>query len=149
MTISKHSSFEFFVDPGVGCFFIKYYGVFNLEILFEGIKSLENHKDYRWDLNRLVDITNCKLELSSDEIRTLSEKITSGEKNDGSYRRAFFVDNSLIHGLVRIFESLNSNPSNDYQIFYLHSDNVGEEIKHWLSLGNEYSFPKFQNYLNP
>ncbi|MBL4908238.1 MAG: hypothetical protein JKX94_12355 [Sneathiella sp.] len=149
MTISKHSSFEFFIDPGVDCFFIKYFGVFNLEILLEGFKALESHKDYRWDLNRLVDITNCTLDLSSDEIRTLSEKISSGEKSDGSFRRAFFVDNSLIHGLVRIFESLNSNPSNDYQIFYLQTENIGEEIRLWLSLDKAHSFPKFQNYLNP
>ena len=105
--------------------------------------SLAGDEDYAWDLNRLIDIRNCSIELTSDEVRDLSRNVTSRLEGKGTYRGAYLVDNSLAHGLARIFNALIENNVSEYRIFHAGDKTLTSDLQDWLDLGHEYAFPDF------
>ncbi len=139
----KNSGFDYLIDPSTHCFFIKHYGVFNLEIVGEGNKALMSHKDYKWDLNRLVDLTKCELDLTTDDVRTLSNAVTARNSADSQYRGAYIVNSALAHGMLRIFETLVQSPVNDYQIYNSDTPKLENQVKTWLGLSDTYLLPDF------
>ncbi len=143
--MNNNSTFEYLIDPDINCFFLRHYGVFDLDIIIKGNKALEADKNFRWDLNRLVDVTNCELKLTSDDIRLLSDHISSRTQTGSCYKGGYIVDSSLAHGIARIFESFVHSPSNSYQIFHSDKETVQEDLREWLSLEKSYQFPQFMS----
>ncbi len=139
----KNSSYQFIIDPAAHCFFIKHFGVFDLDIVSEGNKALEQHIDFKWNLNRLIDITGCTVALSNDEVRLMSERIIARETEGAPYKGLFLVDSPVAHGLVRVFGSIVSRPSNTYQILNVDAAKTDFDPRRWMRLDKEYVFPDF------
>ena len=138
-----NSGFEYVIDRSAYCFFVKHYGVFDRQVVLDGNKVNAGDEDYAWDLNRLIDIRNCSIELTSDEVRDLSRNVTSRLEGKGTYRGAYLVDNSLAHGLARIFNALVENNVSEYRIFHAGDKTLASDLRDWLDLDHEYAFPDF------
>ncbi len=138
-----NSGFEYSIDRSAYCFFVRHYGIFDRQVVLDGNKVVSADEDYAWDLNRLIDIRNCSIDLTGDEVRDLSRNVTSRLKGQGHYRGAYLIDNSLAHGLARIFNALLESDINEYRIFHADDKALASELRTWLDLGSEYIFPDF------
>jgi|GEM_PF-1807335 len=144
--ILKNSGFEFQIDASVNCFFIKHYGTVTFDTILEGNKALAGHEDFQWDLNRLIDMTECSTDISSEDIRELTKTVTARETPSGHYRGAYLIDNALGHGIVRIFEALVNSSANSYQIIDNRNSDAKEKALSWLGLEEKYKFPDFMDF---
>ncbi len=139
----KNSSYKFFIDPAANCFCMKFYGVLDLDIVNDGSRALGQHHDYQCDFNRLVDVTNCEIALTSEDLRLISERFLMRETEKKTYKVLFLVDSLLAHGLARIFGSMVSRPTEFFQILNIEEANSRVDIRNWLELNDEYIFPEF------
>lgn len=102
----KNSHFEFSIDLSVNCIFARHFGLLDLDSIFQRGNAVSEHRDYRRNLNRVVDTSSCEISLDSDDIRRLTESVALQEEERGGYRELILVDNLLTHGLARVFDSL-------------------------------------------
>ncbi|WP_169545604.1 hypothetical protein [Sneathiella aquimaris] len=138
-----NSGFEYSIVKEAKCFFVKHYGVLTKEILINGNKAVADDCAYRGDLNRLIDVSGCSLELSSDDIRLLSSKKLTTQYSDLSFRGAYLVDTTLAHGLARMFNSRMPNGNSEYQIFDINLIKTPQVVLDWLSLSDIDVVPTF------
>lgn len=139
----RNSSFEFLIDLPANCIFVKHHGVFDYDIAIERSEAVASHKDYRSGLNRLIVMTDCQLDLELEAVRRLIDVVGSQSTSRGNYREAIFLDNPLVHGVARMFDSLKKHPGVEYQIFNLGTENVVDQLIEWLHLNPLYQFPTF------
>ncbi len=140
-----NSGLDFFIDKAVRCFFVKHYGVFDREIALRGNQSVVQHPDFKRDLNRVIDVRRCTIDLSNDDVRDLSRNVARLTPADGQYRGAYLVDSSLAFGLARVFNSFADNSAGEYKIFKDDQDHLIADLKNWLNLDEGYSLPNFMD----
>ncbi|MEH6402501.1 MAG: hypothetical protein V7750_03955 [Sneathiella sp.] len=130
----------------MNCFFVKHYGAVTFDILAAANKILTAHENFRWDLNRLIDMTECSTNISTEDIRKLSKIVAARDVPTGQYRGAYVVGNALDHGIIRIFNAMVSSAANDYQIFDIRTPGAKEKALSWLELGENYKLPEVMNF---
>ncbi len=141
----RNSGFEFFIDLAVNCVFVRHYGVFDLDTTIARGKAISADHSYRADLNRIIDSSGCTLELTSEDLRTISEFIGSEAASRGTYREAILIDSLLGHGLVRILDGHAPSPTIEFQIFDTRKETANEEVRNWLNIMPDHPLPEFIN----
>ncbi|MCG8492517.1 MAG: hypothetical protein MI743_12935 [Sneathiellales bacterium] len=96
-------------------------------------------------MNRLINVSDCHIDLTVSEVRELSELVESRSDLKASFKGAYVVGDKLGFGLARVFEAITAVPSGQYRIFNTGHDNLSGEMKDWLELGQDYKFPGFLN----
>ncbi len=139
----QNSHFEFSIDPGVNCAFARHFGLLGLNSIFQRGKALREHRNYRENLNRIVDTSNCEVSLNSEDIRRITDVVASQEEERGRYRELILVDNLLSHGLARVFDSLSKIRYVEYQIYNSTDPETPFKARNWLDLPVDYVFPDF------
>ncbi|MEP3245853.1 MAG: hypothetical protein ABJN40_03540 [Sneathiella sp.] len=139
----KNSHFEISIDPDANCVFARHFGLLDMDSILARGNAVRAHKDFRKNLNRVVDTTNCELDLCSDEIRRIADKIAKQGDIRGCYKEALLVDSLLSHGLARVFDSLSTIPHVKYEIFSSADASTKRNLNEWLDLPADYEFPEF------
>lgn len=139
----KTSRFEFKIDKAVNCIFIRHYGFVDLASILDRGNAILNHEDYQAGLNRITDYTDTETDLNSDDIRFITENISSRLAVSGTYKEAVIVNDLLSFGLVRVFHTLSDVNANEYEIFSHEFPNNLEKMKNWLGLPTDFIFPHF------
>jgi hypothetical protein len=139
----KNSSYQFVIDRNIQCVFVKHYGLLDLDILLDGNKAVLSHADYDRNLNRVVDISDCDLGLTSEDLRFMVKLFQKQETQRGAYLEAFLVRDMLSHGMARIFSSMIQKQGIECQIFNVNDSNALAAMKQWLQIDPVYIFPDF------
>ena len=141
----RNSDFEFEIDPAVHCFFVKHRGVLDKEIIIAGNTTLAKHADYDGSMNRLINVSDCHIDLTASDIRELSELVESRSNLKVPFKGAYVVGDKLGFGLARIFEAITAIPSGQYRIFNQGREDLSLDLKDWLELDQDFTFPDFLN----
>ncbi len=143
----RNSSFEFFIDLPANCIFAKHYGIFDLEASITRGKAVAADDCWQKGLNRMIDLTGCVIDWETEDVRTMSDIISSQASSRGTYREAFLVDSLLAHGLLRILDGIDPSPTIEYQIFDNRKGAVRGDILNWLQVDANHSIPGFISLL--
>ena len=109
----------------------------------ERIELVRQHPDFQANISRVLDVSDCEIEISTDDIRSLIENISRDIDKRGSYKEAIVVNSQLAHGMVRIYESVKPFSQIEVQVFNGDNPNVWAEVRSWLGLAPDIRLPEF------
>lgn len=138
--------YKFQIDLEAGCIFIRHYGVINLERVMERVALVRKHPDFKPDIQRVIDTTDCEIDISADEIRSFWGNIGQDIDKRGRYKEAIIVNSPLAHGMVRIYESLLPFGQIEVQVFNSDNPEIWAGIRAWLGLPMNVRFPEFMKH---
>lgn len=141
----RNSSFEFKIDTTAHCFFVKHQGVLDKEIIIEGNAALAKHADYDGSMNRLINVSDCHIDLTVSHVRELSALVERRSDFKTSFKGAYVVSDKLGFGLARVFDAITTIPNGQYRVFNRAHETLNQDLKDWLDLEQGFDFPEFLN----
>ncbi|PHR00096.1 MAG: hypothetical protein COB29_16260 [Sulfitobacter sp.] len=136
-------NFRYYIDTSAKCIFTKYSNVLTFHSFADRTGKAETHPDFDPDFHSIVDISDCDVRLSSDEIREMAKIAGKIYENQTLGKDAFIVNSVIGHGLTRMFTSSIPNYQARSQIFDISTGSVAQDLKAWLDLPDDYVFPTF------
>ncbi len=97
-------SYEF-VEPAT-CVVVTWQGKLSVDEFLVFYAELGRHEDFRPELNRLYDWRDAIIDLSTNELRTISSGIGRDDESHGPRKVAMLLHNDLDFGIMRIFSAL-------------------------------------------
>jgi len=141
----RNSGFEFKIDPAAHCFFVRHKGVLDKEIIIEGNAALAKHADYDGSMNRLINVSDCHIDLTVSQVRDLSALVERRSDLKTSFKGAYLVSDKLGFGLARVFDAITTIPNGQYRVFKHSNETLTKDLKDWLDLDQDFDFPEFLN----
>lgn len=92
-------------------------GGITLPEIREDMVRLAADPHYSPDMPGIVDMRNAKVNLSSDEIRQLTDALKQSPRVVSHTRRALLVGSELAFGIYRIFAAMAAEGRTDYRVF--------------------------------
>ncbi len=96
-------------------------------------KEFLEHPDFRKDLDRLYDFRDAKIDLQSDQFRTIYKALQDDDAVHGKRKVAFLVAKNFDFGLMRMFSSIADRLSADMAVF-----RDRNEANTWLGLPSSF-----------
>ena len=114
------------IDKEQGVVFLKLNGAALIEEVSVGQTTLRDHPDFKPHFRALYDLQEATdFDLDASKLYRMSEN----NPFDGSGRRAFVANRTLVHGMMRIYTTLRDEDKDHIQIF----DDMAE-AKEWLGI---------------
>jgi hypothetical protein len=92
-------------------------GEITLPEIREDMVRLAADPHYSPDMPGIVDMRNAKVNLSSNEIRQLTDSLKQSPRVVSNTRRALLVGSDLAFGIYRMFVAMAENGRTDYRVF--------------------------------
>ena len=128
--------FRIYVDRAANCAFIRHVDVISLQILMARANALHNHPDFHNNMNKLIDMRGCRIDITADEVRIYSNQSIGLGAKGIAYKAAILVNSDIAHGMSRMFMSFFNNANIQGKIF-----NSPENALAWLGLGADFNLP--------
>lgn len=139
----KTDSYEYVIDPDVNCIFIRHFGDVTQDIVVERGEGVAKEPTYRPNLNRLIDLRGCNINLSRDALAHIASMMQKVTLTRGSYTEVLIVDSLLAHGVVRMLLSLMDEKQVSYIILHSTDAELESKIRASLGLPCEFDIPSF------
>ncbi|MEH6403217.1 MAG: hypothetical protein V7750_07590 [Sneathiella sp.] len=134
-------SFKIYIHQDVNCVFIKHYGDLTLESVLDRFKGIKNHPLYSPPTNFCVEMFDCEINLSEDDLRVITEYVNK-RSYLGQYKNAVLVSSTLSYGIIRMWhaktdtgnvstEILNSKTKED-------RTDLRQQMLSWLNIDPEF-----------
>ncbi len=123
-------------EPKLGCVFVRFSGLVALRELEMARAELEAMPGFRPGLDRLWDQRDCRIELSTEEVRWLADAWRAAEAVHGRRRVAYLVEDPVAWGLNRMFEALRDSTAASFGLF-----RSFPEARDWLGLPADFADP--------
>ena len=106
------------IDLEHGCIFLKWSGVVTAYDMIAFQQKLAQDPDYRFGLNRLIDLRGAEIEAPSGEIDEMArENIEKHDASEGHRKGAMLVGSELQYGLVRMYGMLSDHTNTEVRPF--------------------------------
>ncbi len=92
-----------------------------------------NDSDYRFEMNTIYDLRNCRYEGGHEKLKDLARKMVVSDIIKQPSKTAIIADRDLEYGLARVYSALAEDSKVDYEVFRSCKDAMC-----WLELPEDY-----------
>ena len=135
--------YEYVIDQDANCIFIRHYGPITRDSVIARGETVAVDQKYRENLNQLIDVRGCEIDLSSEDMGFIASLMRNSETKSGSYTEILLVDSMLAHGVVRMMMSFVGQKNISYMILHTTDPDVEQKMYASLGLPKDYPLPEF------
>ena len=122
-------STSFRIDQDHGALIARGAGTLERGEIAAAVEAHSSHPDYRPEMNILWDLRDARFLIEFEEIKELTEHLSTLRTREAPHRVAFVVGDELTQMLTRMFPRVGPEHVVDYRTF----DDLGEALD-WLGL---------------
>ncbi len=143
------TTYDYLIDQDANCIFIKHYGPITKESVVARGEGVAVDCNYRENLNRLIDVRGCDVNLGPDDMSFIASMMRKSEAKHGSYTEILLVDSLLAHGVVRMMMSFVGQKDISYMILHTTDPDIEQKLYASLGLPNGYPLPDIIQLSSP
>jgi len=108
--------------------------------------AIFEHPSYRSGFNSLVDVRDCMIEITSEELVKAANVVRNRVRVRGKAKEIIIVNDLISFGISREYLSQIDIDDVERKIFSSKDRFQIESVKSWLDLESTYCFPEFLNF---